>query len=101
MVAREKITHYLLSLAHEEGRSKANFFLRFGFTADMWETFALALRRHAATHEVARILDSPYGTRYVIEGMLEAPDGRTPEVRSVWFIEFGTSIPRLVTAYPL
>jgi hypothetical protein len=29
------------------------------------------------------------------------PDGRTPTIRSVWFIETGEEVPRFVTAYPL
>ncbi|WP_375338992.1 DUF6883 domain-containing protein [Ancylothrix sp. D3o] len=33
--------------------------------------------------------------------MLPAPDGRSPPVRSVWFIDTGAENPRLVTAYPL
>ena len=32
---------------------------------------------------------------------MEEPDGREPAVRSVWFIEAGGEVPRLVTAYPL
>ncbi|MFQ5612045.1 MAG: DUF6883 domain-containing protein [Anaerolineae bacterium] len=43
----------------------------------------------------------PFGTRYVVEGPMPAPDGRTPLVRSVWFIETRGQIPQFVTAYPL
>jgi hypothetical protein len=32
---------------------------------------------------------------------MATPDGRTPLVRSVWFIDTGTEIPRFATAYPL
>ncbi|HUF46630.1 MAG TPA: hypothetical protein VMM93_02380, partial [Vicinamibacterales bacterium] len=35
-----------------------------------------------------------------LSGKLIAPDGRTPLVRSVWFIERGEDVPRLVTAFP-
>jgi hypothetical protein len=41
------------------------------------------------------------GVRYVIESIMQAPDGRTPTIRSVWFIETGEEKPRFVTAYPL
>ncbi|MGH3976576.1 MAG: DUF6883 domain-containing protein [Pseudonocardiaceae bacterium] len=27
--------------------------------------------------------------------------GRTPSIRSVWFLESGQDVPRFVTAYPL
>jgi hypothetical protein len=33
-VEREKITEYLLSTSHPDGRSKAEFFSRFGFRVD-------------------------------------------------------------------
>jgi hypothetical protein len=101
VVAREKITGYLLSPAHRDGRGKHDFFVRFGFSPGAWETLRDALLGHAAEHEVTRVEDSPFGTRYVIEGTLAVPDGRGPLVRAVWFIEEGESVPRLVTAYPV
>lgn len=101
VVPQTKVTEYLLSLTHRDGRSKSNFFTRFGFSADSWEELAMALLRHAADQEVTRIEDSPFGTRYVVEGTLPAPDERAPVICSIWFIETGEQIPRFVTAYPL
>lgn len=100
VVPRPKIADYLLSNAHPDGQSKARFFTRFGFSAARWEVLAAALRRHASDHLVVRIEPSPFGQRYVIEGILHAPDGRTPLVRSIWFIATGGEVPWLVTAYP-
>ena len=60
-----------------------------------------ALRHHAAEHEVAREEPSPFGTRHVIEGIMVTPSGRTPRVRSVWFIDEEDGVRRLVTAYPI
>jgi len=37
----------------------------------------------------------------VIEGPLQAAEGRRPNLRSIWFIDTGMQTPRLVTAYPL
>ncbi|MCE7938587.1 MAG: hypothetical protein DYG90_08405 [Chloroflexi bacterium CFX6] len=91
---------YLLSSTHPDGQSKARLFVRFGFTAECWEVLAAALRRHAADHPVRRTEPSPFGQRYVIEGTLHAPDGRTCFIRSVWFIAAGTDVPWLVTAFP-
>lgn len=62
---------------------------------------AAALNQHACENEVARIEHSPFGQRYVVEGPIFAPDGRTPTIRAIWFIETGEEIPRFVTAYPL
>lgn len=100
-VPETKIVRYLLDLTHPVGRSKAIFFLSFGFTLDNWKTMAQALITHAATHEVARTEASEDGTRYVIEGMLNTPDNRNPAVRVIWYIERDQEIPRFITAYPL
>lgn len=101
IVPQRKVTEYLLSPAHRTGRNKAAFFTRFGFSAEAWETLSDALRHHALEHDVIATEDTPFGTSYIVEGQLIAPDGRVPQVRVVWFIETGETIPRLVTAYPL
>ncbi len=101
VVPRRKVVDYLLSTTHPEGRGKATFFRRFGFSLEAWDLLSEALRRHAAKHEVAREELSPFGTRYIIEGTIETPKGRTPHIRSVWFVEQDDDVPRLVTAYPL
>lgn len=100
-IPEQKIAEYLLSSTHRDGRHKAAFFSSFGFSTERWEVLAEALREHAANHEVAKVEDSPFGTRYIVEGVLTTPDGRNPLVRSVWFIDAGETTPRLVTAYPL
>lgn len=100
-VPEDKVTRYLLAEDHPIGRAKAAFFAAFGFSAQAWGQMVGALRQHAGQHEVARVEASPFGTRYVIEGALIAPDGRSPVVRTVWFVEAGDDVPRFVTAYPL
>jgi hypothetical protein len=100
-VPQEKITEYLLSEEHDEGKDKAGFFTRFGFSVAQWEIMAEALLKHAYTHEVKKVQTNKFGARYVVEGKLETPDERNPQVRSVWFIPIGEDAPRLTTAYPL
>ncbi len=100
-VPEQKITEYLLSPTHPDGWSKERFFTRFGFTRSNWRVLADALVRHAAKNEVTQTEESPFGKRYVIEGIIEAPDQRTPLIRSVWFVEEQGDTPRFVTAYPL
>ncbi|MFN6541294.1 MAG: DUF6883 domain-containing protein [Nostoc sp. EkiNYC01] len=101
VVPQRKITEYLLSPTHPDGRSKEKFFTAFGFSVDDWGTLAKALLNHVADNNVTKIEDSPFGTRYVVEGILVSPDGRNPGIRSVWFIETGATIPNFVTSYPL
>jgi hypothetical protein len=46
-------------------------------------------------------MSSSYGTKYVIDGMIETPDNIAVQVRTVWIIEEGEDRPRFVTAYPV
>jgi hypothetical protein len=101
IVPREKILDYLLSLTHPQGRHKAAFFASFGFSTEDWQTLADSLKRHAADHPVTKSETTPFGTRYVVEGIMEMPDGRLPCLRSVSFVAEGEGIPTLATAYPI
>jgi hypothetical protein len=100
-VPEEKITGYLLSTTHRDGKHKAVFFRSFGFEPTAWQQLIQALRDHARQHDIIREELSPFGVRYVVEGTISAPDGRAPNVRTVWFVETGQTTPRFVTAYPL
>ncbi len=101
IVPESKIAGYLLAEDHSYGRHKAAFFSRFGFSLAQPGQLVSALIKHAADNEVAKVEDSPFGCRYVIQGMLQAPDGRNPLIRSVWFLEADEETPRFVTAYPV
>jgi hypothetical protein len=100
VVSEEKVTGYLLSAVHRDGRHKAAFFVRFGYSTDHWQELAATLRDHARNNDVAQVQDSPFGTRYVVEGIINAPDGRSPTIRAIWFVENGEDVPRLISAYP-
>ena len=96
-VEDNKITAYLLS--EENSGGKASFFVAFGFSLAQPAVLRSALLAHAATHEVARVAESVHGIKYVIDGKMQTPDGRTPQVRSVWIVDRGQDAPRLITAY--
>lgn len=101
VIPQRKIVDYLLSSSHRDGHGKAKFFTQHGFSIEAWEELAQALRRHAANHEIAKMENSPFGTRYVIEGAILTPEGRSPLLRSVWFIATDETIPQFATASPL
>jgi len=94
VIADSKITEYLL-----KHPSKAKFFLGFGFTLAQWQGLRDALLRHVMTHDYVKEIVLNDGVKYVIEGALPSPDGRNPQVRSVWMIDGGRSYPRLISAY--
>lgn len=100
VVERRKVEEYLLNPNHPLGASKERFFTAFGFRRDSWELLAEALANHGRTYEVVRHRETGFGPRFVVEGPLNAADGRTPTIQTVWQIEAGEVAPRLITAYP-
>ena len=95
-----KITDYLMAPSHRRGGAKARFLAEFGFTASEPDVLAAALTEHLQSNDILREQPSPHGTKYVIDGPLKAPDGRTPTVRSIWIIDNDADFPRFVTAFP-
>ncbi len=95
-----KILDYLLDADHPDGGGKAVVLTRFGFNRAEWQILAQALRTHGASHEVIQTIRTPHGLKFIIEGALESPDGRSLNLRTVWIILDGTDEPRLVSAYP-
>ncbi len=99
-VPEEKLIGYLLNPAHPVGGSKAQFFLRFGFSAKNADALAEGLLRVARSEAVQEEKPTPYGTKYVIGGSLKTPRGPAVRLETVWIVETGQDKPRLVTAYP-
>lgn len=99
-VEEQKITQYLLNLTHEDGKSKAKFFLSCGFSLEEWNALAKALCQHAANNEIAKIVTTPFGQKFVVECNISTPDNQNPCIRTVWILEEGETAPRLSTAYP-
>ena len=99
-VTREKIVDYLLCAEHPDGGSKARFFQHFGFSLENWPALAEALRKHCLENKTVNAVESPFGCRYIVEGKIMSPDGRNPRVRTIWIVEKGESVPRLITAHP-
>jgi hypothetical protein len=97
IVAKAKITGYLLD-PHKSG-GKDKFFLALGFTSADWHVMAAALRDHAVANPVTGSVSDQWGTRYTVVGPLRTPNRINPRVKSVWQIDHGDTIPRLITAY--
>lgn len=100
-IPEAKIVRYLLSTTHRAGKSKASFFMEFGFDPGRWEELARALKQHAVDNDIALEEKTTFGTRYVIDGRLKAPNGTWLNIRSAWFIDNEGDAPRFITAHPL
>jgi hypothetical protein len=83
VVEQEKIVAYLLNPTHPDNGGKATFFQMLGFELDKWSELATALRQLALVGKVVKTVESPHGNKYIVEGRIEAPSGRSPMVLSV------------------
>jgi len=99
VIARLKVTHYLLDPAHPKGGPKARFFAAFGFERGAPDGLARALLDHAGAGQVTGVTTDERGWLYEVTGPLVTPDGRNPEIISVWIVRhIGPA--EFVTAYP-
>jgi hypothetical protein len=101
ILTERKITAYLLNSAHPAGGSKAAFFLRHGFSQTRWTELQSALLRHVQENETSKQEESRHGMRFIVDGPILAPDGTQLNIRSAWYIDPSSDIPRFVTAHPL
>lgn len=100
-IPRAKLTAYLLSETHAVGKSKAKFFRTLGFEETTIDLLEQRLVRIAQIEPITETVSSQYGTKYVIEGDLQAIAGPSRRIRTIWIIELGEDRPRFVTAYPV
>jgi hypothetical protein len=100
IVEEAKTVHYLLNSAHPENGGKAAFFTSLGFSKAQWQVLANALRTICVSGTVMKSVESVHGSKYVADGLIQAPRTGGAPVRTVWIIDKGTVDPRLVTAYP-
>ena len=100
-IPKEKISGCLLANEHPSGRSKAVFFADLGFQRNQPQALIDALLQHAASNAVSSVKTTSFGAKFLVDGMIRGPTGKSRRVRSIWFLELGESWPRFVTAYPL
>lgn len=100
VIESEKLVDYILNPAHPDNGGKAEFFGKLGFRRKEWEKLAAAFRVLAQTTEVTSHAESPHGRKYVIVGQIESPVGKPVTVKTIWIVDKGLDVARLVTAYP-
>jgi hypothetical protein len=99
-VPPEKLTGYLLDEQHPVGGPKAKWLIGHGYDAadpSPLERDLLSVV-HASDDSVTQ--QSRFGTKYVVVGRINAPDGQQVDVTTVWIVEPPDDRPRFVTAYP-
>lgn len=100
IVAREKLTAYLLNPSHKRGGAKAKRLLSLGYSTNAPELLESDLRIQHLSLDPTRISENAYGVVYEIDGPIKAPGGRTARFVSIWQIDTGSGVPRFITMYP-
>ncbi len=100
-IPADKIVGYLLSETHAIGKSKARFFRSLGYDEAAAGELERGLLAIAHAQEVTASITSPHGTKYVVDGLLRAPQGAAVRLRTIWIVETEQENPRFVTAYPI
>jgi len=88
----------VVNAAHPDNGGKAAFFEALGFRREEPQTLAKAMLDLARRAEVTKSAASP--RKYIVIGQIKSPRGRTANVRTIWIIDKGCDMARLVTAYP-
>jgi hypothetical protein len=101
IVRVEKITDYLLNLNHPDGRPKALFFIANGLNGSSPEPFITLLYKHFETNSNNLILETQFGTKFIIEGNMTMPNGSIHLLRSIWIREHENKFIKFVTAYKI
>jgi len=101
IVPKEKILNYLLNTEHPEGKPKAEFFLKHGYSAQNWQELQTALLQHISNNQSAKTIQGQHGTKYIVEGELVLLDDTKVTIRSIWIVSTSSPNPRLVTAFPI
>jgi len=100
IITPEKLRDYLLNLNHRRGSAKARLLISCGYRADAWHVLETDLRSQHLTADFVVAKDNVYGKRFEIRAPLTTPGGRLVVFQSIWQIDDGTDVPRLITMYP-
>jgi len=72
-----KILDYLLSTDHPIGADKAAFFTSIGYSREDWTRLRDDLMLMCEQGEVVAEEQTPFGIKYVVDGLVQAPAGGT------------------------
>jgi hypothetical protein len=97
----QKVKSYLLNINHPDGGAKAKLLIGFGFTIKYTSVLETAIINHVTNNDVCKVITTPFGEKYLVEGPIETPFGKSLQVRSVWVKELKEEIIKFVTLYPI
>ncbi len=99
VIENRKVKDYLLNVAHPDGFSKANLFIRYGFRQDRPDDFINSVIAHAQYSQVVSEFKTPFGRKIISEENLETSIKKLLMFISIWILLLES--PMLVTLYPI
>lgn len=95
----DKFVNYLLNPDHKEGQHKAHVIESvLGFDRTNWSEFSDKIFREVQKSPVSTITTTKHGTKYKVPVIVYGKKGRFLRLNTVWQIDNGSNVPRLVTA---
>ena len=96
IIAKEKLTKYLLVLLPKDDKSK--FLAQAGYTLDNWQQLEQDLRTQVLTQTAELIETTRYGKKYLITARLRGTNGVEISILTIWIVT--NDIVRFVTLVP-
>lgn len=97
IIAREKLTHYLLVFQPKDDKSK--FLAQAGFTLENPDALETAIRRLIQDHEALSDKENEYGVYYRVTGSLRGPTSNL-DVVTIWIFGAKDGTYRFITLKP-
>lgn len=95
----DKFVNYLLNPDHKEGQHKAHVIESvLGYDRTNWSEFSDKIFREVQKSPVSTITTTKHGTKYKVPVIVYGKKGRFLRLNTVWQIDNGSNVPRLVTA---
>ena len=98
IIAREKLTDYLLVWRSEDDKSQWLAFAE--YSVARWQLLESDLRTQILPLDAQPARSTQFGQMYEIQGTLTGPNGEVLSIRSFWMYEYETGITKFITLYP-
>jgi hypothetical protein len=98
LIAREKITEYLLKEREDDDKSK--FLGRAGYSLISPDQFEKDLRQQILVLEADLSEKDEYGDKYQIRGELKGPNNIALKVVTIWMHENAVDVWKFITLFP-
>lgn len=95
---QSKIQGYLLNSNHPVGKEKARVFNSvLGYHYENWNKFSDQVFDKLQTSGVSAVINTQHGIKYTVPMRLHGETGKSMVANTVWQIDKGSNIPRLIT----